>query len=109
MPKDPVLLERLRRISREIFPHLIEKSMFGGVGFFVNGNYAFGASDRLVVRVGPERFDDALAQPHASVMDMTGRPMKGWVFVDAPGIATDEQLRSWMLKGVDFASTLPPK
>ena len=36
------------------------------------------------VRVGPEQFGSALAQPHARMIDFTGRPMKGMVMV-APG------------------------
>lgn len=109
MPYDAELMERMRRITADSFSWLEEKSMFGGYGFFVNGNYAYGASLQLVVRVGPENYEDALAQPHVRVMDITGRPMRGWVFVDMPGVGTDDQLREWMQKGVDFASTLPPK
>jgi hypothetical protein len=83
--------------------------MFGGFGFFVNGNYAYGASNNLVVRVGLDNFEHALAQPHVRLMDITGRPMRGWVFVDMPGLETDEQLRAWMQTGVYFASNLPAK
>lgn len=109
MAYDPELLARLRRISARAFPALEEKSMFGGYGFFVAGNYAFGAGPQLVVRVGPEQYADALSQPHAREMDITGRPMRGWVFVDSPGVEQDEALQRWMEKGVAFASTLPAK
>lgn len=103
------LVERIRKITEETYPLLMEKSMFGGFGYFINGNYAYGANEQLVVRVGPDRFSEAVSRPHARVMDITGRPMKGWVFVDLPGVQTDEQLRDWMQTGVDFASTLPSK
>ena len=109
MPYDPKLVERLRNLTRENFPQMVEKSMFGGFGFFVNGKYAYGASNHLVVRVGPEQYESALAKPHVRVMDITGRPMRGWVFVDMPGIETDKQLRGWMQAGVDFAAQLPAK
>ena len=109
MAYDPQLLARMQAVTAATFPHLEEKRMFGGYGFFVNGNYAYGTSQNLVVRVGPEQYQEALAQPHARVMDITGRPLRGGVFVDAPGIETDEQLRDWMQQGVDFASTLPAK
>lgn len=109
MPYDPQLMERLRELTQAYFPHLVEKSMFGGFGFFVSGNYAYGASKVLVVRVGPDNFEQALAQSYVRVMDITGRPMRGWVFVDMPGLETDEQLRAWMQTGVDFASSLPAK
>jgi len=106
---DPVLLERLRAITRSAYPTLEEKSMFGGFGYLINGNLAYGVSAQLIVRVGPENYQEALDQPHVRVMDLTGRPMRGWVFVDPPGIETDEQLQGWMQRGVNFAATLPSK
>lgn len=109
MAYDPQLVERLRRLTTESFPHLVEKNMFGGFGFFINGNYAYGARNELIVRVGPEDYESSLGQPNVRVMDITGRPMRGWVIVDSPGIETDEQLRYWMQVGVDFAAQLPAK
>ena len=109
MAYDPQLIERLRKISSARFPNLVEKNMFGGFCFFINGNIAYGANENLLVRVGPDRYEDSLAQPHVRVMDITGRPMRGWVIVDAPAIATDEQLHAWMQAGIDFASQLPVK
>ena len=56
---------------------LSERKMFGGIGFMLNGNMAVGVhGDELIVRIAPERTDEALAQPHTRVFDMTGRPMK---------------------------------
>ena len=109
MAYDADLVERMREVGRESFPQIEEKRMFGGVGFFVHGNYAYGASQHLIVRVGPENYAPALAQPHVRVMDITGRPMNGWVMVALPAIETDAQLKSWMQQGVDFAAQLPPK
>jgi len=103
------LVERLRTISKASFPQLEEKSMFGGVGFFVQGNYAYGGRQELIVRVGPEGYEAALAQPHVREMDITGRPMKGWVIVGLPAVGSDEQMEVWMRQGVEFASQLPPK
>ena len=61
---------------------LEEKRMFGGLTFMVNGNMCCGVlNDYLVVRVGPDRFADALSRPHARPMDFTGRPLKGMVYV----------------------------
>lgn len=59
-------------------PDLIDKKMFGGVGSIVKGNMACGVhKDALIVRVGPERYEKALARPYTSPFDITGRPMKG--------------------------------
>jgi hypothetical protein len=109
MVYDPQLVDRLRQINTQHFPHLVEKNMFGGFGYFINGNYAYGASKDFIVRVGLDRYESSLSQPHVRVMDITGRPMRGWVIVDSQGIETDEQLRTWMQNGVDFASQLPTK
>ena len=109
MAYDEKLADRIRAIIGDE-PGLREQKMFGGVGFMVHGNMAAGiiGSD-LMVRVGPDAYDDALAQPHARFMDITGRPMRGFVIVAAEGIATRPKLRSWLARGLGFASTLPPK
>jgi len=91
-------------------PDLEEKKMFGGVGFLLNGNMACGVhKDALIVRVGAEAYQAALDEDHTRMFDMTGRPMTGWVSVDPPGISSEESLQEWVWRGLDFASSLPPK
>ena len=87
-----------------------EKKMFGGISFMIQGNFACGvSSDDLVVRVGPDKYADALADPYTREMDFTGRPMKGWVYVNPDGYESDENLSYWVERGLDFALSLPPK
>ncbi len=87
-----------------------EKKMFGGVGFLVNGNMACGVNkDDLIVRVGSEENDAALARPHARPFDMTGRPMAGWILVEAGGCEEESTLSEWVKIGLDFALSPPPK
>jgi TfoX/Sxy family transcriptional regulator of competence genes len=88
-----------------------EKAMFGGLAFLLRGNMAVGLSSggELMVRVGPNATDDALARPHTRLFDMTGRPMKGWILVAPEGMKTGRQLGTWVRRGVEFARTLPPK
>jgi TfoX/Sxy family transcriptional regulator of competence genes len=87
-----------------------EKKMFGGVGFLLNGNMACGVNkDDLIVRVDPERHNTLLKKPHAKPFDLTGKPMKGWLVVEAEGCKTHKQLSAWVREGIEFASTLPPK
>jgi hypothetical protein len=62
-----------------------------------------------MARVGPEQHADALAQPHAKPMDFTGRPMKGFVFVEPGGWSTDRQIDDWIARCERFVLTLPPK
>jgi|TARA_B110000263_G_scaffold128249_1_gene111566 hypothetical protein len=77
--------------------------MFGGLAFLLNGNMILG--DELVVRVGPDAYDDALEREHARLMDFTGRPMKGLLYV-AP---EDSDLDGWVVLGLEYASFLPAK
>lgn len=84
--------------------------MFGGVAFLLNGNMCCGVhGDDVIVRVDPESAEDALRAPHVRIFDLTGRPMKGWLLVGSDAVASDEQLRSWVGLGVDFAGSLPAK
>ena len=84
--------------------------MFGGLAFLVNGNMAVGVvGDELMVRVGPDRYEEALRAPHARPMDFTKRPMRGFVFVGPAGFEEDEDLRHWIERGVRFAASLPRK
>ncbi len=84
--------------------------MFGGLTFMVAGHMAVGvAGDELMVRVGPDGYDDALAQPHAREMDFTGRALNGFVFVGTSGFESDEDLSAWIARGVRLADSLPRK
>ena len=100
------------RVREQLAPQagLAEKAMFGGVAFLLDGNMAVGLSgDELMVRVGPERSDDALARPHTRPFDMTGRPMKGWILVAPEALEGERELDDWVSEGVTFARSLPPK
>jgi TfoX/Sxy family transcriptional regulator of competence genes len=109
MAYDQAVAERIR-VQIEALQPYTEKRMFGGIAFFVNGNMACGIiGDKVMVRVGREGYEEALARPHAGPFDMTGRAMKGWVSISPDGYASDEGLRSWVRQGVGFAATLPPK
>ncbi len=102
------LAERIRD-QLEGMPY-VEKKMFGGVGYLLHGNMACGViKDDLIVRVDPEKHAALLKKPHARPFDMTGRPMKGWIVVEADGLKTSRQLSAWIREGVAFAVTLPPK
>ena len=88
---------------------LTQRKMFGGIAFMLNGNMCCGVTnDDLMVRVGADGLEDALGQPHARPMDFTGRPMKGFVFVDISAVR-DRVLRQWVQRGVTFAESLPAK
>lgn len=103
------LAERLREVF-EGQVEAVEKRMFGGLAFMVNGNMCCGVErESLMARVGPDQYEEALKQPHARPMDFTGRPMRGFVYVDLDGVESDEALNEWVQRCLNFVGTLPPK
>jgi DNA-binding winged helix-turn-helix (wHTH) protein/TfoX/Sxy family transcriptional regulator of competence genes len=105
---DENLAERIRAVLAGT-GSVREVRMFGGLCFMLNGNMVAGASKRgLLVRVGKDQHTRALARPDAKRMEMSGRPMEGYVFIDPP--PRDEQtLREWLDLAVAFVNTLPAK
>jgi TfoX/Sxy family transcriptional regulator of competence genes len=103
------LAERIRRqLARR--KGIEEKKMFGGIGFLLHGNLLVGVwKESLIVRLGPEEGEEALKEAHVSEFDITGRPMKGWVLVEAEGVTGDHQLRGWIRRAVKFVGKLPAK
>ena len=76
----------------------------------LGGNMCCGIiKEDLVVRVGPDSYEDSLAKPHARPMDFTGRSLKGMVFVGPEGYKTDQGLMYWLDQALRFALSLPPK
>jgi TfoX/Sxy family transcriptional regulator of competence genes len=103
MPYDEGLVQRIRELLDDD-PRVSEKKMFGGIVFFVSGKMAAGTlKDELMVRVGQDGHDEAIAQPHARAMDFTGRPMRGFVQVAPAGFEEDLDLRAWLARGIAFA------
>ena len=87
-----------------------EKKMFGGVGFLLHGNMLVGIwKDSLIVRLGPDKGEEALLGPHVKEFDITGRAMKGWVLVAPKGVEDDEQLKAWIEWALKFVKTLSAK
>src|SRR5258708_4682338 len=109
MSYDEKTAERVRRIL-SLRLDVVEKKMFGGLCFMVNGSMCCGlTSTALMVRIGPDGYERALAQPHARPMDFTGRPLTGMVYVDPAGYKTDAALAKWLQRGIDCGSGLPAK
>jgi hypothetical protein len=109
MAYDARLAERVQRLLGRR-KGITEKKMFGGLAFMLNGKMFCGVlKDDLVVRVGPERHEQALSRAHVRPMDFTGRTLKGYVFVGPGGLKTDNMLAKWIEEGVEFASSLPRK
>ena len=109
MPYNEGLAQRVRT-ALAAHAAVDEKKMFGGLTFMLNGHMCCGiVRDELMVRVGPDQYADAIAQPHARQMDFTGRPMRGMIMVAPAGLESDADLEAWVLRGVAFTSGLPAK
>jgi TfoX/Sxy family transcriptional regulator of competence genes len=103
------LAERIRGIVARR-RGITEKKMFGGVGFLLNGNMLVGVwKTSLIVRLGPNGYEEALQEPNVGEFDITGKPMKGWVMVEPDGIERDEHLSHWIERAFDFVTALPKK
>ena len=103
------LARRIREVLQER-TDIAERKMFGGLAFLARGHMCCGVVNHdLMVRVGPEQYEDALGAQHARPMDFTGRPMKGMVYVAAAGLGTRRALRAWIDRGLRFTDSLPPK
>ena len=103
------LAQRIRQKLGSM-PAFAERKMFGGVCFLLHGHMACGIlNNDVIVRVGKEAYESALALPHTRKFDITGKAMTGWVMVTPEGYASDQELDAWLQKGVDVAVLLPPK
>ena len=109
MAYDEGLAQRIRE-ALDGRSDLSERAMFGGLAFLVAGKMFVGVQDStLMARVGPERHQDALAVPHVRQMDFTGRPMKGYVYIDPAGLQEDRDLRAWVQWCASYVAALPAK
>ena len=86
-----------------------EQRMFGGLTFMVGGHMCCGVhGNELIVRLDPDHEEDALANPHARPMDLTGRRMRGFISVHPDGVKGN-RLSQWVREAVARAESLPPK
>jgi TfoX/Sxy family transcriptional regulator of competence genes len=105
MPFDENLAIRVRAALDDV--DVIEKQMFGGLAFMINGHMACGViKDRLVLRIG-EAYEAALRKPHTEPMTFTGKPLKGMIYVRPEGTKAGKSLAAWVKQAVDHALSLP--
>jgi TfoX/Sxy family transcriptional regulator of competence genes len=109
MVYDPTLAQRVREelLLKGVFE---EKKMFGGIAFMYKGNMATGVlRDELILRVGLENYEAALAMPGTELFTPTGKPMAGWITVSSEGSRQDTDLARWINLALEFVKTLPAK
>jgi len=109
MAYDEGIAERLRELFAR-HPGVTEKKMFGGLAFMYRDHMLVGIiGESLMARVGPDAYAAALRRPFAQEMDFTGKPMKGYVYVAPAGYESDEDLKIWVDRCLDFNASLPAK
>ena len=103
MAYDEQLAERIRDNFLKSKVRFEEKRMMGGLCFLVNGKMCVGVEKtRLMARIDPAAYDAALQRKGCVPMDFTGRPMRGFVFVNPAGVTTDAELESWLKLALEF-------
>lgn len=106
MTYDEALAKRVRKLAGDAD----ERKMFGGLAFMINGKMVCGVlSNELVVRVEPDKYEEALKRIGVREMDFTGKPLKGFVYVGPAGYKTDKDLKSWVDLGLEFARSFKSK
>ena len=111
MAYDEQLAARVRELI-EARPGVVERKMFGGLGWMIGGNMAVGVmrNDELVVRIEPEESEAALREPHVHRFGRPGRKaMTGFVLVEPEGVQDDAALERWVDVGAARAASMPPK
>jgi TfoX/Sxy family transcriptional regulator of competence genes len=108
---DERLADELRTLLEARDTDPTEKRMFGGLAFMVEGNLTIAASRNggLLVRTDPDEAAEVHSLPGVEPMEMRGRKMPGWIFVDAAVLGDESDLAAWVDRSLDFVRTLPPK
>jgi len=107
---DEGLAERIRLLLAGE-PAIVEKKMFGGLAFLAAGNMAVAASGQggLLVRVDPAESAALVESTPATVMEMRGRAMAGWLRVPPATVDGEGELETWVRRGISYARTLPAR
>jgi TfoX/Sxy family transcriptional regulator of competence genes len=108
MPYDEKLADKLRR-TLNTRPGITEQRMFGGLCFLLRGNMLCGINgERLMFRVGKAQDAEALSRPGARPMDITGKVMAGFVFVDSRA-CDGRAIGRWIDLAEKYVGALPDK
>ncbi len=97
MPYNEKLADRVREMVAATESNIEEKKMFGALCFMVNDKMCVGVQqNNLMLRIAPEKFEEALEQDGCRPMEFGGRTMTGFVYVDESVLNTKNKLETWM-------------
>lgn len=100
------------RIDDEIATWHVEvmkRKMFGGLGYFIHGNMAFGVKgDELIVKPNPDQAEKLQQESGVKPFEFGGRTMKSWCLAE-PDILDEDNLPRLLAISRDYVLTIPPK
>jgi len=103
MAYNEFLADRIRQAFKDKGFDPEEKKMMGGICYMVNDKMCAGViDDKLMARLDPDIYDEALTRKGCRAMDLTGRPMKGFVYIEPEGIDMDDELSEWIQLCLDY-------
>ena len=106
MAYDEKLADRIRKILGKN-KNVIDKKMFGGLSFLLKGKMVCGVlKEDLVLRISHDQYEVALKKPKVRPMDFTGRPMKGFIYVNSNGCKSDKDLKQWVGLSLEYAKSI---
>jgi len=109
MAFNETLADRTREIIARTHKNVEEKRMFGGLCFMVNNKMCVGVEkERLMVRLDPAKYDEAMEREGCREMNFTGKVMRGYVFVDAEVLNKQKELEYWINLALEFNKSAKP-
>lgn len=109
MAYDENQAQRIRENLSGMHVDFSEKKMFSGICFMVDEKMCCGThidkstgQSLLLCRISEEEANKALEIPHVQPMNFTGKPMKGFIFVDELGLETQGDLQKWLNLCLEF-------
>jgi TfoX/Sxy family transcriptional regulator of competence genes len=92
-------------------PPAVPRKMFGYPAGFINGNLFMSLfQDDMILRLPESQRQEMLKKEGAKSFEpMPGRPMREYVAVPPDLLADSRELGSWVLRSLEYASSLKPK
>lgn len=103
MAFDEFLADRIRVALKEKKVRFIEKQMMGGLAFMVDDKMCVGViKNNMMARIDPDVYEVSITRQNCRPMDFTGKPMKGWIFLEPEAIDMDNDLNEWVQMALDY-------
>ncbi len=103
MAYDEYTAERISNYLESKKVNFEARKMMGGMCFMVEDKMLCGThiskktnSGLLMARIGEEVYPEAIKKEYSLPMDFTGRPMRGYIFIEEEGIDLEDDLAYWL-------------